>query len=62
MDFGLWFAPPNGHEQSLQWQVGVGAALNGPTNNPPRKQIGDNSQTEKPCVGADAGDVAQPLF
>jgi glutamine synthetase len=27
VDLGLWFAPPDSHEQGLQRQIGVGAAL-----------------------------------
>lgn len=27
VDLGLWFAPPNGHQEGLRRQIGIGAAM-----------------------------------
>src|SRR3990167_2404930 len=55
MDLGLWFAPPDGHEQGLQRQVCIGATLHRPTDHAPRKQINHDRQIQEPLVGADVG-------
>jgi hypothetical protein len=49
--------PPHGHEQSLQRQVGVAAALHRPPNDASGKQIDHDSQIQAPLMGADVGDV-----
>jgi hypothetical protein len=59
-DFSLRFAVPDGHQQGLQRQVGVGAALPGPPNNAPRKQIDDDCEIKEALVGADVGDICDP--
>jgi hypothetical protein len=72
VDLGLWFAPPDSHEQGLQRQIGVGATLHGPPNNAPGKQIDHRAmgtplvratmargQIQEPFVRADIGDVAR---
>ena len=60
LNLGLWFASPNGHEQGLQRQGCMGAALHRPTNDPPRKQVDHNSKIQKSFVGANLGDIGDP--
>ena len=60
MDLGLWFAAPNGHQQGLQREICIGAALHRPTDHPPRKQVDHDRQIQEPLVGADVGNVGDP--
>lgn len=60
LNFGLWFAPPDSHQQGLQRQIGICAALHGPPNNAPGKQIDDNCEIKEALVGADVGDICDP--
>ena len=60
LNFGLWFAAPDGHEQGLQRQIGICAALHGPPNNAPGKQIDHDGKIQEAFVGADVGDVGDP--
>lgn len=60
VDLGLWFASPDCHQQGLQWQIGIGAALHRPANNAPRKQIDNDSKIKEPLVGADVSNICDP--
>ena len=60
LNLGRWFAPPDGHEQGLQRQGCIGAALHRPTNDPPRKQVDHDSKIQKSFVGANLGDIGDP--
>ena len=59
-DLGFGLAPPDGHEQGLQRQVGVSPTLHRPTNDTSGKQIDHHREIQKPFVGADVGDVCDP--
>jgi hypothetical protein len=61
LNFGLWFAPPDSHQQGLQGQIGICAALHGPPNNAPGKQIDDNCEIQEALVGADVGSLIDHL-
>ncbi len=60
MDLGLWFAPPDRHQKGLQRQIGIGAALYRPADDPPGKQIDHDGQIQKILMRADVGDVSDP--
>jgi hypothetical protein len=60
VDIGLWFAPPDRHEQSVQRQIRVGAALHRPANHATRKQVNHDGQTQQPLKGPIADDVGDP--
>ena len=60
LDFGLRFTAPDGHQQGLQRQIGICAALHGPPNNTPRKEIDDDCEIKEAFVGPDVGDICDP--
>ena len=73
MNLGFGLAAPDGHEQGLQRQVGMRAALHRPAarqrfackpregaNDTPRKQIDHDCQIQETPVRADISDIGDP--
>ena len=53
-------APPNGHQQRIQSQLGVDAVAHGPTHHLTREQVNNHRQVQPAFVSADVGNVRHP--
>ena len=53
-------APPDGHQQGVQGQLGVDAVAHGPTHHLTREQVNNHRQVQPAFVSADVGDVRHP--